>query len=656
MNSPSPETSLPRSDGMTPVMTSVRWASLLMILASMTIVTARLCHAPVLQSANDRSRWCTVWSLVERNTYQIDEIRQRPGWDSIDIVRHEGHFYSSKPALLPRIVAEMYRGLKAVTGWTLTGQTEQVTRTLLFLLNIVPMGIALWVLSGLLRDLDATPFAHLFVMATACFGTMLLPYLTVFNNHNIAASCFLISIPLAIRCLNIKWRRSWYFAACGFLTAFGVCNELPAALLGIALFLLLVRAAPKQTLALFVPAAIVPLAAFFITNYAATGSFKPFYSGYGTSLYEFVHEGVPSYWSDPKGIDRPRDSTLTYLLHCTIGHHGIWSLSPVFLLTLWGWSLPSTYRDKRTGLIQLTGLLLTLVTLCFYLSRTENYNYSGVSVALRWILWLIPFWLLAMWPVINTWGSQVWFRGVAAALLTVSIFSAWYPSNAPWTKNWIYQLMEQAKWIDYSDPRPEFQRTHYTWLGTLPDGDLKPNYWVRFANVGDANEPRLIELRDAGPGAAGQRLVRVQHFVNGQSTSDVTYLFDVARFSAGAPVEEFLVARQDGQSITDEELLFFRGMPRRMQYVLSRIRYEKTPLRTDAFRCHICYTNMEQVQSTGEKLRLARDIWLTEELPFGVLKWDERVESRANGELIRREIWRAVTAGEFLPRPEKSNF
>ncbi|MCA9116302.1 MAG: hypothetical protein KDA79_14550, partial [Planctomycetaceae bacterium] len=48
---------------------------------------AALCHTEPLQSANDRSRWATVWSLVERGTWTIDEIQQRPDWRTIDRVR-----------------------------------------------------------------------------------------------------------------------------------------------------------------------------------------------------------------------------------------------------------------------------------------------------------------------------------------------------------------------------------------------------------------------------------------------------------------------------------------------------------------------------------------------------------------------------------------
>ena len=80
---------------------------------------AQILTAQPLQSANDRSRWETVWSLVERGTFQIDEIDARPGWSTIDKVRHNGHFYSSKPPWQSLLVAGVYWVVKQVTGWSL---------------------------------------------------------------------------------------------------------------------------------------------------------------------------------------------------------------------------------------------------------------------------------------------------------------------------------------------------------------------------------------------------------------------------------------------------------------------------------------------------------------------------------------------------------
>ena len=55
----------------------------------------------VVLGPNDASRWDTVWSLTHGKDYVIDES---PYW-TVDMVYNHGHYYSTKPALLPALVA-----------------------------------------------------------------------------------------------------------------------------------------------------------------------------------------------------------------------------------------------------------------------------------------------------------------------------------------------------------------------------------------------------------------------------------------------------------------------------------------------------------------------------------------------------------------------
>ena len=74
--------------------------------------------------ANDISRWCTVWSLLERGTYAIDECPwQIETQDKVlrEPKRASGtspgkHFYSSKPALLPTLIAGLLYPARIATG------------------------------------------------------------------------------------------------------------------------------------------------------------------------------------------------------------------------------------------------------------------------------------------------------------------------------------------------------------------------------------------------------------------------------------------------------------------------------------------------------------------------------------------------------------
>src|SRR5688572_17617945 len=98
-------------------------------------------------SANDRSRWATVRSLVEHGTYAIDEVIAQPGWDTIDMVKHkdrngEEHLYSSKPPLLATIMAGEYWVIHKLTGATLGTHPYEIGRFMLLTIN-VPLMLAM---------------------------------------------------------------------------------------------------------------------------------------------------------------------------------------------------------------------------------------------------------------------------------------------------------------------------------------------------------------------------------------------------------------------------------------------------------------------------------------------------------------------------------
>ncbi|MBR6435105.1 MAG: hypothetical protein IKS45_01225, partial [Thermoguttaceae bacterium] len=75
-------------------------------------------------SANDRSRWALIRALVEPDMrvpgapYAIDKVIAQRGWDTIDMVKHDGHLYSSKPPLLPTLQAGIYWLVVHTTGMT----------------------------------------------------------------------------------------------------------------------------------------------------------------------------------------------------------------------------------------------------------------------------------------------------------------------------------------------------------------------------------------------------------------------------------------------------------------------------------------------------------------------------------------------------------
>ncbi len=411
-------------------------------------------------SANDRSRWATARSLVEQGTYAIDDIVAQPGWDTIDMVKHVGrdgreHLYSSKPPLLATAMAGEYWLIHQLTGATLADYPYEIGRAMLVTFNVVPLVIYFLVLALLAERLGTSDWGRIFMLAAAAFGTFLTTFAVSINNHVPAAVCVVVALWATVRIWRDGQRQWWYFAIVGFFAALAVTNELPA----LALFAILAAAlawrAPGETAIAFLPAAAVVAAAAFGTNYVAHDSLRPPYMHRGGGDpadnwydYSYVRGGKTrdSYWRDPQGIDRGEPSMANYALHTTIGHHGIFSLTPVWLLSIWGVALWWRRPDGRALAAMIA--LVTLVVLGFYISRPQvDRNYGGMTSGLRWMFWLAPLWLVALLPAADRLAASRVGRGLALALLGLSVMSASYPTWNPWTQPWLYNFLSYLGWL-----------------------------------------------------------------------------------------------------------------------------------------------------------------------------------------------------------------
>ncbi len=132
----------------------------------------------------------------------------------------------------------------------------------------------------------------------------------MFNNHTVAATAIMIGILGGRPDSPRRQREVGVCAGGGAAFGVGICNELPSAALVGLVFLLLWSQVPRAMWSLLFVGALIPLGMFFWTNYQATGGLRPFYSFYGTEKYAFIHEGVPSYWMSPRGIDSNRGQLL----------------------------------------------------------------------------------------------------------------------------------------------------------------------------------------------------------------------------------------------------------------------------------------------------------------------------------------------------------
>lgn len=622
-------------------------AEWLVVALGAALLLAATLNARQLQSANDRSRWCTVWSLVERGTYQIDEIDKKSGWTTIDKVLHDGHLYSSKPPLQSTAVAGVYWIVRNVSGLDLLRQTADTTRLILLIVNWLPLVISFVVLARLLARSSENQTARLIALATFCSGSLVTGYATTLNNHSVAAMCLVFTLAPLLRILSDDSRRGIDFAQVGFWAALVCCHELPAALFGAATFVLLVRKSVPQTAKWYVPAALLPLIAYFVTNYLATGGWKPFYLYYGTEKYLYEIDGVRSYWHTPHGMDQSLDSPLTYFFHCVFGHHGIFSLSPIFLLAIVPAFRVSWLNGSRLRPAIVLGGALSIAVLGFYFTRTSNYNYGGNTFGLRWMIWLTPFWVLAMVPTLERFAARRTGLVISLMLLGVSVYSAESASRNPWSSSWLFQQMEQAGWVDYSDPPPEFpfKRDLHTWFATLPNENAD-SAWVEFTAAGSSvrvagTRSDKLRLYSQGRKMIEDDLVQTIRIVWNEGRSDersATFDLDVSAFEDGKPIEAQIPEPNINASDFSEFELFtlLRGIPTDRAFRPATVRHIKTTVRNDAFRCQRAATQDYLTnKKTDQRFRYRCESWLTDELPFGCAQFVVSEYDAATGEMFK---------------------
>jgi hypothetical protein len=413
-------------------------------------------------SANDRSRWLTIRALVEHGTYEIDAVLDTQVWDTIDMVQHRGrdgelHLYSSKPPLLPTLLAGEYWLIHRLTGWTLGDRPYEIGRLMLFTVNILPLVLMYVLLARLAERFGTTDWGRVFVVATATLGSLLTTFAVVLNNHLVAAVSAAIALYAFVRIYCDGERRSIYFLIAGLAAAFTAANELPALLLLALVGLLLLWRAPRETLLGFVPAALVVIVAFFATNYVAHDSLLPPYmhrsaTDRADNWYEYTYtvngQERESYWLNRQGIDRGEPVKWTYALHVLVGHHGIFSLTPVWLLSMGGilgWLRSDDHSRRDLALVAGT---ITVVCLVFYIGLRPQVdrNYGGMTSGFRWMFWLAPLWLVMMLPAADRLAKSTSGMAVAALLLSISVLSASYPTWNPWTHPWLYRWLEWCGW------------------------------------------------------------------------------------------------------------------------------------------------------------------------------------------------------------------
>lgn len=426
-------------------------------------------------SANDRSRWLTIRSLAERGTFAIEDLAAEPGWDTIDAVVHPDktgtlHLYSSKPPLLSLLLAGPYWLIVQATGWTLGDHPFLLGRFMLVLYGLIPLGIIILASCSCIELTGVTDRGKIWSAATIAFGTLLTTFAVALTNHSFAAACAAVSL-YCVLVVTKKEGRSWVlFAIAGLTAGLAAAFDLPALTWTMAVIGILALFNWRQTALATLPAVIVVLIAAVGSNILAHNSAWPPYAfrtaptssqrlSKSTETQAPVNQWNPenwydyrfkmpngrvieSYWRSPNGIDCGEASITRYAFHSIIGHHGIFSLTPIWILVLPG----LFFMLRRTGhgwqLLSFAIITVSITVIAFYLTRQPwDRNYGGSTSGFRWVFWLAPIWITALAPAADRLANSRTGCLVLLILLGLSVLSVAAPTWNPWTHPWLYQLL-----------------------------------------------------------------------------------------------------------------------------------------------------------------------------------------------------------------------
>jgi hypothetical protein len=279
------------------------------------------------------------------------------------------------------------------------------------LLNQVLFYVALlWLGLRWARERGASVWTQTFLVGALSFGCLPFGYAATINNHTPTA-CFLFFAFYAVDRI-LHRRGNWRWAVLvGTATGLATAYE-PTSGIFMVLFILLVARTNFRAALLAAACAAIPVAITVATFVAITGSPLPFYMQ--PELYDY--EG--SYWRAKRGIDALQEPGWLYAINVFVGHHGLFSLSPVLGLGVVGLWWSSGDRDSPRRLQWAAVIAGICVVIIFILVRTSNYG--GHCIGMRWFAQFMPLIVLASIPVLERLQRSRRGRALAAVLLALS--------------------------------------------------------------------------------------------------------------------------------------------------------------------------------------------------------------------------------------------
>lgn len=386
-------------------------------------------------SYNDavNSRLATVYSLVNYGTWRIDRpldqapIRFEQG--TIDKVMAGGKLISSKPPVLPLLMAGEYVILNKIFGWSLDDerQANKIVRVMSMTLIGGSYVIAVLFFMMTLHLFVSDPLTRVILIFCLAFCTQLWGYSTHINNHVPAAGMLMVALYLALGVGTGKLPAArWRFILFGFCGGLVPTIDLPGTIFIVVAGLYLLVKHPGRTLVWVSVGAAIPIGVHCVSMLAATGSIFPVQTRKEVYLYE------GSYWRNPQGIDALNEPKGTYLFNMLLGACGLFSLYPVLLSGPAAAVRALLKKNMHYRGQILAGALGFVVLTAYYLFKTNNYG--GEAYGFRWFIVAMPVLLLMGAPIFVALRAR-WKWLFIGVMIGISFYSAFECAKSPWGAN-----------------------------------------------------------------------------------------------------------------------------------------------------------------------------------------------------------------------------
>ncbi len=382
-----------------------------------------------LDNANTGSRYATIQSLVDHGTYHIDKSQYIR---TIDKYKVGSHHISSKPPTLSTLGAGAYYVYQKATGKTIASHEGNVVRFVSLCTGGLGHLVFLIFFFRLCLLFMRSELAIVTSVAGASFAYLGTAYATHINNHSTAAALSVCGFYYACRIRSGRDPKVWHWPLAGLVL--GLLPAIDLSGIGITFLITLYLASHdwKRTAWAFLPALLPGLAMHFWLTYQISGSFKPFYLNSALKNFKQFH------FRNAGGIDGLREPKHIYAFNVLLGHHGLFSMTPLFAFGLW--ELGSCLRRRRYLAESLVSAGALLAFLGYYIFRTRNYG--GWCVGMRWLVPIMPLLLFYFGLWLDRVRLTRWVSGVVLAAFLVSCFHVQDGLTSP------FQFSVWHNWLD----------------------------------------------------------------------------------------------------------------------------------------------------------------------------------------------------------------